>query len=143
MLELDLDVTYLLVLALFLLPLLILNGLIFAPFLKLFAERHDRLEGALLRAEDMLSRSEARAKSFEEKIQVATARGMDARNKIRAEAAAEMNVRIEAEKVKIAERVEHALSELKTKRLEALADATVEATRLAELTAAKLLGRGV
>jgi F0F1-type ATP synthase membrane subunit b/b' len=141
-LALDLDVTYLFVLALFLVPLLILNGLLFGPFLKLFAERHEQLEGAVVRAETMLSEAEHRAKSFEEKIQVATVRGIDARNRIRTDAAKEMNDRIEKERAKIAKDVEVALVDLKHKRRAALADAHVEATRLAEITAQKLLGRG-
>jgi F-type H+-transporting ATPase subunit b len=140
-LELDLDVTYLFVLALFLVPLLILNGLLFGPFLKLFAERHEQLEGTVNRAEAMLAEAEHRAKAFEEKIQIATVKGIDARNRIRGEATKEMTARIEKERVKIAERVEASLAELKTKRREALADAHVEATRLAELAAQKLLGR--
>jgi F0F1-type ATP synthase membrane subunit b/b' len=140
-LSLDLDVTYLFVLALFLVPLVILNGLLFGPFLKLFAERHEQLEGAVNRAEAMLAEAEHRAKAFEEKIQIATVKGIDARNRIRGEATKEMNARIERERVKVAERVAASMIELKTTRLEALADAHVEATRLAELAAQKLLGR--
>jgi F-type H+-transporting ATPase subunit b len=141
-LALDLDVTYLIVLALFLVPLLILNGLVFGPFLKLFAERHEQLEGALTRAEAMLSEAEERARAFDAKIQVATSRGIEARNKLRLEATKQMNERVERERVKLAEKLEAALVELKTKRREALADVHVEATRLAEMTARKLLGRG-
>jgi F0F1-type ATP synthase membrane subunit b/b' len=141
-LALDLDVTYLFVLALFLVPLVVLNSLVFGPFLKLFAERHEQLEGALIRAENMLAEAEHRAKTFEEKIQIATVKGIEARNKLRTIASKEMNDRLEAERVKVGKKVEEALAELKHKRLEALADAHVEATRLAEMTAQKLLGRG-
>jgi F0F1-type ATP synthase membrane subunit b/b' len=142
-LSLDLDVTYLVVLALFLVPLLILNGLLFGPFLKLFEERHEQLEGALTRAEAMISEAEERATAFEKKIQIATQRGIEARNKIRGDAAQSMNARIEAERAKLAKRLESTLDELKHKRLEALADAHVEAAKLAEVTAAKLLGRAI
>jgi F-type H+-transporting ATPase subunit b len=142
-LALDLDVTYLIVLALFLVPLLILNGLLFGPFLKLFEERHEALQGALTRAEAMLIEAEERAKAFEQKIQVATQRGIDARNQIRLQATADMNQLIEKERKKLAEKLEAAFVELRHKRMEALADAHVEAQRLAELTASKLLGRGV
>jgi F0F1-type ATP synthase membrane subunit b/b' len=142
-LALDLDVTYLIVLALFLVPLLILNGLLFGPFLKLFEERHEQLQGALARAEAMLSEAEERAQAFEKKIQIATQRGIDARNRIRQGAADEMNARIERERQKLGKHLESALVDMKHKRLEALADAHVEASRLAEITASKLLGRGV
>lgn len=142
-LSIDLDVSYLVVLALFLIPLIVLNGLLFGPFLKLFEERHEQLQGALARAEAMLNEAEGRAKAFEHKIQVATQRGIEARNRIRAEAAREMSARIEAERVKLAQRLEQELETLKKKRREALADVHVEAARLAELAASRLLGRQV
>ena len=103
--------------------------------------RHEQLEGAVNRAEAMLAEAEHRAKAFEEKIQIATVKGIDARNRIRAEATKEMNARIEQERSKLGTRVEGALRELQVARREALADAHVEATRLAELAAQKLLGR--
>lgn len=142
-LSIDLDVTYLIVLALFLVPLLILNGLLFGPFLKLFEERHDQLEGAIARAEAMLSESEERARAFEAKIQVATGKGIEARNRLRLEAAKEMQVRVERERERITEKLEVTLTELSKTRAEALLDVRVEATRLAETTAVKLLGRGI
>jgi F-type H+-transporting ATPase subunit b len=141
-LSLDLDVTYLIVLALLLVPTVILNNLAFGPFLRLFAERHEQLEGALVRAHELLTDAEHRAKAFEERISVATSKGIDARNRLRALATTEMNAVLEQERGKIAKKVEAALDELKHKRREALADAHVEATRLAEMTAQKLLGRG-
>ena len=58
---LDLDITYIIVLALFLMPVVILNGLVFRPFLKIFEERHEQLEGAIERAERMLAESEDEA----------------------------------------------------------------------------------
>jgi len=141
--NLDLDITYVLVLALFLAPLAILNGLVYGPFLKLFAERHERLEGAVVRAEGMLKRAEEQARAFEEKIKSATQRGIDSRDRIRAQAAAEMNARLETERQAVAKKLEVALAELEKKRREALADVHVEAERIAEMTATKLLGRNL
>jgi F-type H+-transporting ATPase subunit b len=141
--SLDINITYVLVLALFLAPLAILNGIVFRPFLKLFEERHEQLEGAVKRAEEMLDQAEQRAKTFEAKIQVATHRGMDARNALRAKAAAEMAARVDAERKRLAEKVAAALQDLEKKRREALADVTVEAERIARSTAEKLLGRSL
>lgn len=141
--SLDLDITFIVVLALLLLPMAILNGIVFKPFLKLFEARHERLEGAIERAEGMLGEAEARAKTFEDKIKVATARGIEARNGIRAQATAEMNARLDAEKQKLAAKLDVALGELEKKRREALADMHVQAEQIAELTAAKLLGRSL
>ena len=141
--SLDINVTYILVLALFLVPVLLLNGIVFRPFLKLFEERHEQLEGAVKRAEEMLDQAEDRARTFESKIQVATQKGIEARNRIRALAATDMNARLEQERQSLAKRTEQALAELDKKRREALADVMVEAERIAHETASKLLGRGV
>ncbi len=141
--SLDLDVTYILVLALFLVPLVALNALVFRPFLKLFELRHERMEGAVARAEGMLAEAAERARTFEERIRVATAKGIEARNQIRSAATAEMNARIEAEKAQLAAKLSVALADLEKKRRAALADVHVEAERLASLTAQKLLGRNV
>lgn len=141
--SLDINITYILVLALFLVPVLILNGILFRPFLRLFEERHEQLEGAVKRAEEMLDQAEERAKTFESKIQVATQKGIDARNEIRASATAEMNARIEAERKKLAEKLDAALADLEKKRREAMAEVTVEAEKIAHATASKLLGRGI
>ncbi|MEQ9497374.1 MAG: ATP synthase F0 subunit B [Deltaproteobacteria bacterium] len=141
--SLDLNVTYILVLVLFLIPLVFLNAILFKPFLKLFEERHERLEGAVVRAEGMLAQAEERAETFNEKIKVATARGIEKRNEIRATARAEMDARIDEEKKVLAGKLESALGEIEKKRREAHADIIVEAEKIAELTASKLLGRNV
>ena len=80
---------------------------------------------------------------FDEKIKVATARGLDVRDQIRSKAQDELNAKMSAEKARLAEKLEGALVELEKKRREALADVTVEAEKIAELTASKLLGRSV
>lgn len=141
--SLDLDITYILVLALFLAPLVLLNGIVFKPFMALFAERHERLEGAVDRAEDMLEEAEAEAKTFDDRIKAATAQGLETRNKIRTETSDAMNSRLEEEKGKIHAKLEQALAQLEKKRREALADVHVEAESIAEATAAKLLGRSI
>lgn len=140
---LDLDITYILVLALFLVPLLLLNGIVFKPFMELFAERHERLEGAVDRAEDMLDEAQAEADAFDERIKSATAEGIEARNKIRTATADKTSARLDEEKGKITGKLEAAMADLEKKRREALADVHVEAERIAEATASKLLGRSI
>jgi F0F1-type ATP synthase membrane subunit b/b' len=142
-LVLDLDITYIFVLALFLLPLLILNGVLFQPFLNLFERRHEQVEGAIARAERRLTEAEAKAKSFEEKIQVATTRGIEARNRIRTEAQKAMNARIDQERQALAQKLSGALADIQKARQASLAEVEQQSKRLAELTASKLLGRGI
>ena len=141
--SLDLNVSYIFVLVLFLIPLLILNAIVFRPFLKLFQERHERLEGALERAELMLEQAEAQAATFNERIKVATQRGIEKRNEIRTAAQQEMSERIQEEKTALATKLEGALGDIEKKRREAHADIVVQAEKIAELTASKLLGRGI
>lgn len=140
---LDLDITYILVLALFLVPLLLLNGIVFKPFMELFAERHERLEGAVDRAEDMLEEAQAEANTFDERIKAATAQGIEKRNEIRAATADKTSARLEEKKAEITSKLEAAMADLEKKRREALADVHVEAEKIAEATASKLLGRSI
>jgi F0F1-type ATP synthase membrane subunit b/b' len=105
-LTLDLDITFILVLALLLLPLLILNGLVFGPFMKLFAERHEKLQGALERAKAQLDDAEEKGRAFEAKMKEAAARGTEVRNQIRNDTQREMTSRIEAEKGRLAGKLE-------------------------------------
>lgn len=142
-LTLDLDITFILVLALLLVPLAILNGLVFGPFMKLFAERHEKLEGALERARAQIDVAEEKGRIFEGKMKEAAARGLEVRNRIRNETQAQMNARIEAEKKTLATKLAAAQVEIRAARAEALAKVENDARRLAEATAAKLLGRAI
>ena len=141
--SLDLDVTYVLVLALFLVPLLMLNALVFKPFLDMFEARHERLEGALERAGRALDRAAREEAHFKEKIRDATSQGIERRNALRAEAEVRMRDRIETERTKIQDKLEGALDGLRQDRADALARMQEEAERIAELTATKLLGRSL
>jgi len=142
-LTLDLDITFILVLALLLLPLLILNGLVFGPFMKLFAERHEKLQGALERAKAQLDDAEEKGRAFEAKMKEAAARGTEVRNQIRNDTQREMTSRIEAEKGRLAGKLEVAQGEVRQARAEAMSKVDQDAKRLAEATAAKLLGRAI
>lgn len=142
-LSLDLNITVIIVIALFMLPLIFLNALVFKPFLDLFQERHRRIEGAVEDAEKTLKKAQAQAELFADRIKVATARGVEARNEIRAKAQAEMNVRLDQERAKLSEKLGDAMVELETKRAEALAKIEGQAQKLAEATASKLLGRAL
>ena len=142
-LTLDLDITYVMVLALVIIPFVVLNGLVFQPFLKLFDTRHERVVGELERADKKIDEAEAKAATFEERMKVATRQGIEARDEIRTAAQKSMSERIEEERKKLGSKVEAALAEVGQSRTRALEAVNTEAKRLAEMTAAKLLGRGV
>ncbi|MGF1510647.1 MAG: ATP synthase F0 subunit B [Myxococcota bacterium] len=139
--ELDLDITYVFAIALFLLPLILLNFLVFRPFLQVFEERHDRLEGAIERADEMLAEAERKAGEFEAQIRAATQQGLERRNQIRAQATHAMNRRIEEERARVNGRLKDALTDLETTRNQALGEVKAKAEALADQMASKLLGR--
>lgn len=138
---LDLDFTYIVVLASFLVPLLILNGIVIGPFLRLFEERHEKLEGALDRAEEKLEQAARSAATFDERMKVATDAGLEKRAAVRAEATAKMNARIEEERLKVQAKLKSALEQIQSQREQAMGDINAQAEQLAEATANKLLGR--
>jgi F-type H+-transporting ATPase subunit b len=141
--ELDLDITYVFVIALFLLPLILLNFLVFRPFLKVFEERHDKLEGAMERADEMLEEAERKAEEFQDQIRAATKEGVDRRNEIRQAATDAMNRRIDEERKRLADKLKGAVSDLDGRRTEAMQDIDRHAQRLADQTTSKLLGRSI
>ena len=141
--SLDLDATYILVLALFLAPLLILNAVIFKPFLEVFEQRHEHLEGALERAQRALDQAAVEEKNFKAKIRIATNEGIERRNALRTQAESRMHARIEAEREKIQNKLEEALAKLRNEQATAVANMQAEAEHIAELTASKLLGRSL
>ena len=142
-LTLDVDPTIVLVIGLIVIPFIFLNTLVFRPFLKVFDERHERIEGALERANAEADEAEAKARSFAKQIEVARTKGLEARDRIRAAAQKSMTERVAAEQKKIDARMATEVSAVAKARAEGLAAVDAEAQRLAELTATKLLGRGV
>lgn len=140
---LDLDITFIFVIALFLIPLVLLNFLVFRPFMAVFEQRHDKLEGAIERANAMLEEAEKSAEEFNEQIRAATKRGVERRNEIRRAATDAMNEKIERERKRIAERMEKAVEELAAKHEQASSQIQAQADALARETATKVLGRAL
>ena len=142
-LTLDLDVTAFVVVALIILPFLILNGLVFKPFIELFEKRHDRIEGAVERADAKLEEAERKATEFQSQLEATKRKGLQHRNSIRAAAQSAMSQKIALEQVTVEERVSEALLEITRAKDSAMVTVNTEAHRLAEATASKLLGRRV
>jgi len=141
--ELDLDITYVFAIALFLVPLLLLNFIVFRPFLAVFEERHDKLEGAVERADAMLAEAEEKAEAFNERIKEASRQGAERRDRSRREATERMNEQLQAERQRLTSKLEGAVAELETAREKAMSTVNEQAKTLAEETAARILGRKV
>ena len=142
-LTLDVDATALVALALIIFPFVILNGLVFKPFLELFEKRHDRIEGAVERANQKLEEAERQAEAFEEQIEAAKRKGLEKRNAIRAAAQTAMNEKIAEEQSSVEQRVKQSLAEIAKEKEGAMSTVSAEAHRLADITASKLLGRNI
>ena len=142
-LTLDVDVTALVALALLIFPFVILNGLVFKPFIALFEERHDRIEGAVERADAKLDEAEQKAQQFKTELEAAKRKGLEHRNSVRAAAQAAMSQKIAEEQAVVEERVGEALIEITKAKETAMVTVNTEAHRLADATASKLLGRSV
>ncbi len=85
----DLDVTVLGQVVLFLVLLAVLKPLLFEPMLKLFEEREKRIEGAKLQARKMDEASAGALTKYDAEMQTARAAGNAEREKLRAEGAKE------------------------------------------------------
>lgn len=139
----DINITYFILLGFFFFVAFMLNRLVFGPFLQLFQERYDKMEGAVENAEALLDQAATQEKTFHEKIKKATAVGIEARSKIRAEAQQKMSQRIAEEKTRQQGVLAERIAELKASQDTALTEAKRQAEALAALTAEKLLGRSL
>jgi F-type H+-transporting ATPase subunit b len=81
----DVDLTFVVELVLFVGLMLVLKPVLFDPMLRLFEERERRIEGAKLQARKIDEKSASALATYESKISVARAAGSAERDKIRAE----------------------------------------------------------
>lgn len=141
--SLDVNITYFFILVQFIIIAAILNTVVFRPFLALFQERYEAMEGAVERAEGLLDQASKQEAQFAKKIRSATALGIERRNAIRVEAQQKMNARVGEERERLQAKLDTQLAELDSLRKTAMADVHVQAEQLAELTAGKLLKRKI
>jgi F-type H+-transporting ATPase subunit b len=85
----DLDLTFVVQLVLFVVLTLILKPVLFDPMLKLFEEREKRIEGARLQARKMDEASAGALTKYDAEMQRARASGNVERDKLRAQGAKE------------------------------------------------------
>jgi F-type H+-transporting ATPase subunit b len=81
----DVDLTFLVQLVLFVGLMLVLKPVLFDPMLRLFEERERRIEGAKLQARKIDEKSASALARYESEMSVARAAGNAERDKIRAE----------------------------------------------------------
>ena len=139
----DLDASLLVQIALFVVLLLILKPLLFEPMLKLFEEREKRIEGTRRQASKEDERSAKALAKYEAVLAKAREAGSAERDALRAE-----GVRKEAETMAhvrslVASTIEQGRSSLANEAKTARAELATEAHRLGQTIAGRVLGREV
>ncbi|MGB0645540.1 MAG: hypothetical protein ACPGQS_00120 [Bradymonadia bacterium] len=94
--NLDVDATFLVQLALIVLTMLVLRKLIFQPYLRVASIRDDLTTKTVERAEETSQRAEALAAEFESKLAAAKQEALAMKTALRAEAIAEKDATIDA-----------------------------------------------
>jgi F-type H+-transporting ATPase subunit b len=84
----DIDLTIVIQLGLFLVMLVVCNKLLFQPYLRLREQRADKIDGARAEAERMTAEADTKLADYERQLAAARARASDEHRRIRAEAAA-------------------------------------------------------
>jgi len=139
----DLDATLLVPIALFVVLLLILKPLLFEPMLKLFEEREKRIEGTRRQASKEDERSAKALAKYEAVLAKAREAGSAERDALRAE-----GVRKEAETMArvrslVASTIEQGRASLANEAKSARSDLADDAGALGRTIAARVLGREV
>ena len=139
----DLDATFVVQIALFVVLLLVLKPLLFDPMLKLFEEREKRIEGTKQKAAKIDAKSATTLQKYEAILTKARDAGAVERDALRAEGArkeAEVMARVRAMTTST---IEQGRATTSVEAKEARAELNVEAASLGRAIAARVLGREV
>ena len=139
----DLDLTVVVQFGLFLVMLVVLNKVLFQPYLRLRDKRQAGIEGARLEADRMVAEADAKLADYETSLAAARDRASEESRKIRGEAAAhEREVTGKARAAATAAMTE-AQTKVRAETAAARAQLMPQADALARQMTSKLLGREV
>lgn len=137
----DLDATILVQIALFVVLLLVLKPLLFDPMLKLFEEREKRIEGTRREASKEDERSAKALAKYEAILAKAREAGNAEREALRAEAAKKEAETLARARASVAATVEQGRASIANEAKTARAALAGEATVLGRTIASRVLGR--
>ncbi len=140
---LDFDITILYQMVGFFVLLFILNRLLYKPVQKVLAEREERIDGNLKRAEDLNKEVEDGLVDYEVKLKEAALKGHEERARLRVEGAERQKEIMEAAGVAVSTELVRMRNELGASKAEALAGLKGEVKSLSRSVAEKLLDRKV
>jgi len=139
----DLDVTVVAQIVLFLILLAILKPLLFDTMLKLFEEREKRIDGAKLQARKMDEASAGALTKYESEMQKARAAGNEEREKFRAEGVKAENEILGRVRESTAQSLEVGRQQLRTDVEQVRNALRAESTTLVRQLASRVLGHEV
>ena len=139
----DVDLTSIVVLVLFVGFTLVIKPLLFDPMLKLFEEREKRIDGAKLQARKIDEKSATALAEYEKEMAKARAAAQAEREKIRLEAVKREQEILGRARTAAAEALENGKRAVQEEAARARAALKVDAPKVAGDLAARVLGRGV
>lgn len=139
----DIDLTVVVQLVLFLVLFVVANRFLFQPYLQLRERRKARIEGARAEADRMTAEADAKLAAYEKQLAVARDRANEEGRKVRLEAAAHEREVTEAARRTAQQATDEAQATMRRETEAARAQLMPQADALARAITSKLLGREV
>lgn len=137
----DIDVTYLIQLGIFLFALVTLNGLILKPFLRVIEKREEMIEGAKREVEILLRHGDADMEKYQARMRDARRDAHGAREDLRSEGRDEERKLLAEVRAEIADKLSAARQEVGAAESEARAELSTETDEMAQEIVRKILAR--
>ncbi len=139
----DIDLTVLVQLGLFVILFVACNKFLFQPYLALRERRRAGIEGAKAEAETMSAQADSKLASYEKQLGAARARAGEEARKIRSEAAAEEKRVMDEAKAAAQNAIDAAQTKVRSETEAARKELLTQASSLSTKMASRLLGREV
>ncbi len=139
----DLDVTLLFQLGLFLVCLVVLNGLIFKPFLRVIEEREERIEGAREDVERLTKLGDADMEQYQARMREARRKAQQEREALKSDGRDEERRLLAETRAQIAEGLGEKRNQISAAELEARRSLSADTEALTRQLVSKVLGREV
>ena len=139
----DIDLTVLVQLGLFVVLFVACNKLLFQPYLRLRERRRAGIEGAKAEAETMSAQADSKLASYEKQLAAARTRAGDESRKIRAEAAAAEKKVTDEAKAAALSAINSAQAKVRSETAAARKELLAQADAISSKMATRLLGREV
>ena len=140
---LDIDLTIVLQLGIFLATAFIATKYLFRPYLTMRTERVEGIDGARKDADDLKAQAAAQLADYEDKLASARARAFDEQRKIRADATTHQNEVTAKARAEVAQTLTEARKSVAEKTDAARSELLPKADALAAGIVSKLIGREV